>query len=379
MLLRNVRILDFTDAKGMLCGKLLADMGAEVIIIDKPGSSSPQSYAAAGKRSITLDITKPAGQGLFKQLAAVSDILIESFSPGTLDKAGIGYQDCSKINPELIFCSITLFGQNGPYHNYQASELVAGSLGGSVYVNGDPDKEPLKLPGAQSYNTAGLYAANAVMLALWKRNNTGKGSFIDVSVQECTASTLDHILVRQKALEEKAVRRGGLYWNNAFQVFRCKDGYALLTLLQQWDTLVEWLDSEGMAADLKDDRWSNDEFRQKNIDHITAVIGEWTIKHSVDELVETGQLMRFPWARISSPADVLSDEQLTARGYFETVEGEAAGRKYIFPGAPVKMSGAVWTAKTEFAQPGEANEEIYINLLGMSEQEFSELRSGGVI
>ncbi|MDO8567081.1 MAG: CoA transferase [Dehalococcoidales bacterium] len=318
-ILSGYRILDLTDEKGMLCSRLLADMGADVIMIERPGKPhlSRQSarfrFPNAGKRSIVLDPGEPSGRENFENLISQTDVLVESESPGYLDGLGFGYGDLSKINPKLIVASITGFGQNGPYRDYKVSDLVASALGGSMYVSGEPDSPPLKLFGEQAYNTACLFAANGIMLALMARPASGKGQRLDISIMECVAATLDHVLPRRFYGGEVARRQGSLYWNCAFRVLPCRDGYIVLTLLHQWDTLVEWLDSEGMAADLTDEQWKNRDVCLENIDHIIEVLGKWALSHTAAELVEKGQLMRFPWAKVNTIPELMASPQVAGQ------------------------------------------------------------------
>ena len=193
--------------------------------------------------------------------------------------------------------SITPFGQDGPYKDFKASDLTLQAMGGWLSVTGEPDM-PLKLCGNQAYNIAALFAVNGILLALWQRHDTGKGQHIDISIMECVAATMDHVLPRYFYGGVVSGRQGSLHWNNAFRVFPCADGYVLLSLHLHWETLVEWLASEGMAGDLTDEKWSDREERNRNIGYIIEVVEWWTLKHKAGELVKKGQLMRFPWAKV---------------------------------------------------------------------------------
>ena len=196
--------------------------------------------------------------------------------------------------------AITPFGQTSPYKDYKASDLTLQAMGGWMSVTGKPDK-PLKLYGSQAYNTASLFAVNGILLALWQRHDTGRGQYIDISVMECVAATLDQVLVRYFYEDIVSGRQGSRHWNNAFEIFRCRDGYILLSLHLQWETLVEWLAAEGMADDLVAERWLDRDERNRHIEHIVEVLGRWTLTHGVKELVEKGQLMHFPWAEVAPP------------------------------------------------------------------------------
>jgi crotonobetainyl-CoA:carnitine CoA-transferase CaiB-like acyl-CoA transferase len=273
--LAGYRVLDLTDAVGEFCIKTLAGMGADVF---RPSLEDKKE--------------------LFKKVKT-ADIVVESCPPGFLGSLGVGYRELSKINPGLVMVSITPFGQHGPYKDFKASDLTLQALGGWLSVTGEPDR-PLKLYGNQAYNIASLFAVNGVLLALWQRHETGKGQYIDISIMECVAAALDHVLPRYFYQGIVSGRRGSLHWNNAFRVFKCADGFALLSLHLHWETLVEWLASEGMAGDLTDEKWKDREERNRNIDHIIEVVEGWALKHRAGELVKKGQLMRFPWAEVTA-------------------------------------------------------------------------------
>ncbi len=377
-LINDLRILDLTDEKGMFCARLLADMGGEVIRVDRPGTDVTgnlfYSATSAGKIDITLNIETERGKALFRRLARSAQIIIESYSPGYMDSLGLGYESLSALNPGLIMVSITGFGQSGPYKDYKASDLVAGALGGWLSVCGEPGMAPLTPFGQQAYHTASLFAANGILLALWHRHATGKGQHIDISIMDCVAATLDHVLVRYFYEGEVAQRRGSLYWNNAFRIFPCRDGYILLTLFYQWETLVGWLASEGMAADLEMG-WTTEERNQK-VEHVIEVLEGWTKRHNVDELVEKGQLMRFPWAKVASIPGVLSSPQMAARRFF--VEVEQGGKKYKAPGVPCRLSRSPWQVGRHIPSIGEHNRQVYKEL-GISEEELKTLLRDGII
>ena len=313
------RVLDLADEKGVFCSRLLADMGAEVIRIEKPGADSAAGiflWENLGKRSVTLDIETGVGREDFKSLVGTGDVVVESFKPGYLKALGLDYPVLSELNPRLVMASITDFGQSGPYRDYKSCDLVASALGGHMYVCGEPDTPPLNPFGNQTYYSACLFAATGIMLALWNRHTVGRGQHIDVSIHECVAATLDHVLVRYFYQGVVARRQGSLHWNGAFRIFACRDGFILLSPFHQWETLVEWLDSEGMAENLAEKRWLSHDVRLENMDHIAGVLERWTRTHTVDELVEKGQLMHFPWAKVTSIPELLESPQLKERGFF---------------------------------------------------------------
>ncbi|HSW57001.1 MAG TPA: CaiB/BaiF CoA-transferase family protein [Dehalococcoidales bacterium] len=371
------RVIDITDEKGWFCGKLLADMGAVVIRVDPPGQPLPSSYFHTGKHSLTLACDRPQGRELFNKLISNCEILIESFRPDYLPSLGLSYSDLKDLNPGLVMASITPFGQSGPSALRESSGLTASAAGGQLFLNGEPERPPLQPYGQQAYLTASLFAANGILLAMRRSKASQRGQHIDISIQECTAGTLDHALVRYFSLGEIARRQGTEYWNEAFRVFPCRNGFVLLSIWQNWDILVEWMASENMAGDLQDARWQNPEERRRHTAPIVEQVRRWTLSHTAAELVETAQLMHLPWMQVNSPQDILTNPHLKERGYW--VETGDPYRPYLFPGAPLKMSESPWGINPELPRSGDYNREIYRNCLGLSHSEIDRLADEGII
>ena len=396
-LLHQVRILDLADEKASYCSKLLADLGASVIKIEKPGgdpsrqvgpffktSSSPEGslffwHSNSNKRGITLDIEKNEGKEIFFRLLKKADVVVESFAPGYLQELGLGFDVLSKVNPTLILTSVTGFGQNGPRSQYKSCNLVASAFGGQMFVSGSPSTPPLKPYGEQSSYVTSLFSAIAILLALRKRRLTGKGEHIDISAQECVASTLDHVLVRYFYDRVIPTRHGNVSWNNASFILPCNDGHIHLAITTQWETLVEWMEGEGMAEDLPDEKWKDEGYRLRNIDRVMDILQRWTRTHSVQELFELGQTMRFPWAPVSSPEDVLKSPQLRARAFFIDVDHPELGTTLRYPGMPYKLSPSFEKRWKRAPLIGEDNIQIYEGELGLSIEELERLSSMNVI
>jgi len=208
-LLGPYRVLDLSDEKGVLCGKVLADLGADVIKVEPP-SGDPMRHIGpfyhdipdpekslywftfnTSKRSVTLDITKARGQEIFKEMARTADFVIECFPPGYLAEYGLGYPVLSKLNPRLIMTSITPFGQSGPYRDFKAYDIVGLAMGGLMYLNGEREYRPVRVRAQQAYAQASVQAAAGTMVAHYHRQTTGEGQHVDVSMQEAVSNTLD--------------------------------------------------------------------------------------------------------------------------------------------------------------------------------------------
>ena len=396
-LLSGIRVLDLADEKAGFCPKILADLGAQVIKVERPGGDpsrksgpfldSPRLsqkslsffYNNTNKLGITLDIRQKQGKAIFLRLAQGVDVVVETFPPGYLENIGLSFGTLQNVNPGLILVSVTAFGQNGPKSTYKSCDLVASAFGGQMYVSGSPSTPPLKTFGEQSYFSASLFAAIGILLALQKRNQKGAGTHLDISLQESVAASLEHVFVRYFCDRVIPERQGSRHWNDAFFIFPCRDGFIHMTVFQQWETLIEWLDSEGMADDLKDPNWEDGQFRAEHADHVIEVLGRWTKTHTVKELFELGQLMRFPWAPIQSPMEVANCPQLKAREFFVSPEHSDDDAALMYPRIPYRFGPAITVPQKPAPEPGEDNREIYQKELGISDEELRRLHSMGVI
>jgi len=390
--LENLKVLDLADEKASFCSKLLADLGASVIKVEKPGGDASRNigpflgnesqpnrslsfnYNNMNKLGITLNLEHVEGRKLFRRLIERHDIVVETFPPGHLKELSLGFETLSEINDKLILVSVTGFGQTGPRSHDPSCDIVASAFGGQMCVSGSASTPPLKPFGEQSYTTASLYAAVGILLAIRRRRQTGKGEHIDISLQEAVVSTLDHVMVRY--FYEKVIprRQGERSWNNASCILPCKNGHIFITLFPQWETLVEWMASEGMADDLRDDQWSDEAYRRGHVDHILQVLKRWTLTHTSDELFELGQLMHFPWAPVHSPQEVLDNPQLKARHFFIDVSHPKMDTPLTYPKAPYQWSSSLERGKRS-PRVGEDNVEVYQEQLGLSEEEMQRLRS----
>ena len=396
-LLTGIRVLDIADEKAAFCAKLLADLGAHVIKVEKPGGDSSRLtgpfkrgvphperslsflYTNTNKLGITLNIECRAGRELFIKLTERTDILVESYCPGYLEKLGLDFDFLSEINPGLIMTSVTGFGQTGPRKDDRSCDSVAAAYGGWTYVSGLPSMPPIKPWGEQSYITASLYAAVGVLLAIRKRSTQGRGEHIDISLQESAASTLDHVMIRYFHESVIAKRNGNRHWNDFFWVLPCKDGFIHLTPFISWETLVQWLDSEGMAGDLLENKYKDNAYRTEHADHILEVLGKWTRTHTAMELFETAQLMHLPWAPVHSPKRVLSCPHLKARKFFQVIKEPYLAGGLAYPGLPFKLSGGFSSPDHRAPHIGEDNIRVYKEELGLSEEDLAGLISEGVI
>ena len=398
--LTGVRVLDLSGPMGVYCGKLMADMGADVIKIEPPGGDPmreigpfapdgvhPESslhwlHFNTNKRSITLDIADPQGAGLLSRISRQAGVVLETFPPGYLDTLGLSYSHLSQGNPGLIYASLTPFGQTGPYKNFKATDLTGFAMGGYMYVTGLPDTPPTRLWGSQAYHTTSNRAFIAILLALYHRMTTGEGQYIDVSMQEAVAATTEHVNTVYNYTGEPAVRCGFRHGGQFVATWRCKDGFVSITTntQQAWDDLRDWMAREGMAGDLSSEKF-NERFilRGELSEHIEGLIQAWALTHTRQEITEWGQSRHHPWGPAVRPDEILDNEQLWERGYFIESEALHPGENMVYPGAPYNLSQSPWQLRHPAPQVGQHNQEIYCGDLGLPVEELDALSSQGVI
>jgi benzylsuccinate CoA-transferase BbsE subunit len=413
--LEPYRLLDLTHAIGWTCGKLLADLGADVIKIEPPGGDldrrigpfyrdepHPERSLAwfathTNQRGITLNLDTADGQALWLVLAQAADFVVESFPPGFMDQLGIGFRRVSELNPRLIWTSITPFGQSGPYAHYRASDLVGMAMGGLMYVGGDADRPPVRTRPAQAYLQAGLQAVVAMLLAHHYRVRSGEGQFIDVSMQHAVSETI--IPTRQFwDLDHLMIERGGT--SRAFGdqhrriIFPCRDGHvAVMGVMnsREWRSVVEWLASEGMADDLRDEAWgilvehagpgplAQAAVTDAELAHVDEVLGRFFLKHTKAQLSEEAQRRRIILFPVLTARDLLEHPQLAVRDFFQPLEHPELGETLCYPGAPYRLGETPWQLRRRAPLIGEHNEVIYGGELGLSRAELAVLMAAGAI
>ena len=419
--LGSLRVVELADEKGHYCGKLLADMGADVIKVEPPQGSPTRSYGPflddrpdpqrslyfwhfnTSKRGVTLALETAEGRNLLKRLDQSADVLLETFPPGYLASLGLGYDALAESNPGLIMASITLFGQNGPYRDLKASDLVSAAMGGTLFTCGYddlPGSPPVNPDGEQSFHIASHYAVMAILAALWAKNSTGKGQYVDVSIHEAVNATTEWALPTYLYVGGNIRRQTGRHatieptqpWQ-----FRCRDGryVNLLGVLPReakaWNTLLDWMDEHGAVGDLRDPKYA---------DAITGRItgGSWRTVHKTpegrhiikaivafvqgldsDEVYHGGQQRGLQWSAIIAPDETLDDQHLWDRGFFASVQYPELEKAFTHPGAPYKFSRSPVRISQRAPQLGEHNQEAYGKELVLSEEELKNLAEQGII
>ena len=398
--LTGYRVLDLSGPIGVYCGKLMADMGADVVKVEPPGGDPMRGIGPfvhdepgpdrslhwlhynTNKRSITLDIAAPQGATLLRRLAQGTDILVESFPPGHMESLGLGYHRLKDSNDGLIHVSITPFGQTGPYRDYLASDLVGFAMGGYMYATGWPHTPPTRLWGPQAYQTTSNRAFIAALIAVYHRLNTGEGQHIDVSMQESVAATTEHVNMAYIYDGKSAVRCGFRHGGQFVATWRCKDGYVSITThtQQAWDDLRTWMERDGMVGDLWEEKYNERFILRGDLSaHVEELVENWTRHHTRKEIEEFGQANHHPWGPAATPADIMENPQLWERGFLFQVEHPELESTLTYPGAPYVMRQSPWKFRATAPGVGQHNADVYRQELGLSEGELETLAAESVI
>ncbi len=405
-MLSPYRALDLTDEKGLICGKMLGDLGADVIKIERP-SGDPARFLGPfyhdepdpekslfwfaynnNKRGITLNIETADGQEIFKRLVKSADWVIESFPPGYLNKLGLGYSALEKLNPGIILVSITPFGQTGPYKDYKAPDIVAWAMGGPMYVYGETDRPPVRISHhSQAYLHAGANAAVGAMMALYYRKMTGEGQQVDVSIQKCVAQVTSQVTASWDLTKVNKQRGGQLL--PLRRVWPCKDGCVVWFFsggvqgMRRNRPLVEWMESGEMAGGFLNgvdfDTFVLAKTTQEVVDRIEKPTAKFFMSHTKAELMEGALKHRIMLYPVATTADMLDDVQLASRGFWVEVEHLELGTTITYPGPFAKTSELPPRISRRAPLIGEHNQEIYEKELGISREKLIILKQAQVI
>ena len=392
--LAGLRVLDLTwHIAGPYCTKLLADYGADVIKIERPGTGDPARrtppfyhdqpdpegsllflYLNTNKRSVVLDLKREAGRRLFLEMARRADVVVESFRPGVMDRLGIDWEALSEINPRLILTSLSNFGQTGPYRDLPASELVEYAMSGMMTISGSQDREPLKHGLSQGQYSAGVNAAYITAALTFPQALGAPGQWIDVSILECLASELvinePHYAWMGSIQGRRPPSGDGL--NN---IMPAKDGYVVL----QMGGATKWSDIAGLLdmPELNSERFDTAQARARNAQELDELIGAGLRARTKHELFDEAARRRILFGIAQDPADLLNCPQLNARGYWTTVDHPTTG-PLPYPGEPVKMSATPWQLRRPAPLLGQHTDQV-LTEMGLDAAEIDRLRTEGVL
>jgi len=397
--LAGLRVVELGEmVSAPYAAKLMADLGAEVIKVERPTIGDPARrrgpfpgdrphldksglflYLNSNKLGVTLDPSCPAGFKILEQLAANADVLIHDLPPAEMDRIGLDFDRIAAINPRLVMTSVEPFGLSGPCRDWRSSELTLWASGGAIYINGsaaEPEMPPLKAYGYQAGYQGGAHAAVATMGALFAGVRGAGGQHVEVSIQESVASITELAFQCWPYLGLIATRFGQRPVQ-PLESFECRDGWIFVCCVEehQWRNFVKIMDSPD---------WTDESIfvdgpsRAANWDALRLLLKEWIANQSVDDLYRKAQARRVPFAPVSHLGDLLDSPHLKARGFFVEIAHPIAG-ELRYPGAPYHLERTPWAIRRPAPTLGQHNDEIYSGRLGLSAMEIDRLRDEAVI
>jgi len=400
--LPRYRVLDLADEKGVYCGKLLGDLGADVIKVEPSGGdrmrfrgpfhnsdvhsekSLPFLYFNTSKGSITLNIEDRAGQAIFKRLVDKADVVVESFPVGYLASLGLDYPALRKVNPRLVMSSITPFGQKGPLSGYKATDINVMAMSGYMQLVGEPDQQPLVLGGEQSFYPAAQYAAAGTLAALFYRDATlGKGQHVDVSMQEAMITFYHEQtpVAMWTKTKENVARVGSMdAMVTPCGLYPCKDGWISLCVVTplEWDTLAQWMYEVTGNEEVLQEQYKGGLISRMPVrDMVNVMVIDFTDRLTARELFLEGQKRKLVVMPVNNVPGLLDDVQLNARGFWVELHHPVVGRMK-YPKGPL-YSDVIGVPLKAAPLLGEDNERIYCDELGYSREDLAVLRTTGVI
>jgi crotonobetainyl-CoA:carnitine CoA-transferase CaiB-like acyl-CoA transferase len=381
----GVRVLDLSEEPGWLAGKILAELGADVIKLEPPGGDAgrrgpylgdvedPERSLAwlalnTSKRGISLDLGQPRGRELLGQLAERADVLLESFAPGQLDARGVGPEALCRRNPRLVYCALTPFGRTGPHAAYRGHDLVVVAMGGNAAHTGDPDRPPLRCTMPTAYYHAGPEAALGIAMALWAREETGRGQLVDISMQECQLATLV-TGPGQYARSGRSQGRAGASLGKTREIWRAKDGWVSFGLrggparIPNLVASVEYMAEEGMAPEwLRKLDWADydhNTLSAEEVERLEGAFGAFFASKTRRELYEQALERRIMLAPCNDAREISEQPQLRSRALFTTVEYPELGASLEHPDFFAKSNRCRIGIRRRAPRVGEHNAEVY--------------------
>ncbi len=403
--LSHIRVLDLSRVlAGPWCGQNLADLGAEVIKVERPqkgddsrafgppwikdkdGKDTKDSAyftsANRGKKSITLNIASPEGQRIVRELAKISDVLIENYKYGDLPRYGLGYDDLKTINPKLIYCSVTGFGHTGPYREHPGYDFMIQGMGGMMSVTGEPDGAPGGGPQRAGVPVAdiitGMYASIAICAAIANRERTGQGQHIDCALLDSQIELLAYQNTNYFATGQSPKRIGNLHPNIVpYQPFKTKDGDVIVACGN--DNLYrKFCDAAGCPELATDARFATNGKRVANRAELTRLIQEIFQKKTTAEWLALLEAAGVPNGPINDIAQVFEEPQVKARGVKIELDHAAAG-KLPLVASPMRFSGTPLEYRLPPPLLGEHTDQILKEFLKLNETEVAKLRADGIV
>lgn len=382
--LSGITVLDLTQfLSGPFCTMIMADLGADILKIerpDRPRASGPYLHGERiydlsvnrSKKSMTLNLKSDAGKDIFKKLLISSDVVIENFKPGTMERMGLGYEELKKIKPNLIYAAISGFGYTGPYKNRGALDMVIQGMSGLMSLTGEPNGRPTRCGTSASDIFSGIYMFGAVASALYEREKTGKGQFIDVAMLDSTFSCLENAVINTCIFNKNPERVGNSHPTSVpFQTFQTSDGEIIITCSRD-SAFYSLCRAMGRPDMIQDERFAKAEARRLNKELLEDEITRFTSTRTLDECEETLNQFRVPNGRINTLTMICKDPQIAARDMIVKVEHPVAGT-YQMAGSPLKFSSLTEAHYEPAPTLGQHTREILSERLNMTDTEIEAL------
>ncbi len=393
--LSDVRVVEMGQLlAGPFCGQLLGDFGAEVIKVEQPGSGDPMRQwgrekphgqslwwpvVARNKRSVTINLRTEKGQDLVRQIVAESDVLVENFRPGTMERWNLGYDALSAINPGLVMVRVTGFGQSGPYAPRAGYGSIGEAMGGLRYVTGDPDRPPSRTGISIGDSLAGTYAAFGAMIALHARQRTGRGQVVDSAIYEAVLAMMESLIPEHTVAGYTRERTGAVLPNVApSNVYPCRDDESILIAANQDTVFARLATVMGRPELASDERFATHSARGESQAELDALIADWTAPQDADELLAALEAAGVPAGRIYRAKDMLDDPHFIARQDIVTLPHPDLGEIAMHNVAP-RLSATPGGVQHVGPTLGEHNDEVFGGLLGLDEMTQARLREEGHI
>jgi len=392
--LDGIVVLDLTRVlAGPFCTMILSDLGAEIIKVEIPGTGDDSRAFGPfienrslyflsinrGKKSISLNLKTGKGKDMLKELVRKVDVIVENYRPGTMEKLGLGYEALKEINPRLIYAASSGFGHSGPYSQKPAYDILAQAMGGMMSITGWPGSAPTRVGISLGDITASLFTAIGINAALYQREKTGLGQKIDVAMLDSQVAILENALVRYQAEGRSPEPLGNRHPTIApFQAYQASDDYFVVAVGNDnlWQTFCTALDRTDLLAD---NRFTSNKLRTEHVEELNALLEQTFITRTAQQWLDLFEQVRIPCAPINDVERVMHDPQVLARNMIVEVEDAVAGKVKI-AGNPIKMTSLPEEKqRAKVPEVGEHNQEIYMNYLGLTEQELDRLKQDGVI
>ncbi len=391
--LDGMKVLDLTRVlAGPYATMLLGDLGAEVIKIEQPGTGDESRNFGPfkngfslyfmsvnrGKQSVTLNLKTERGQAIFKQLLKQTDILVENFRPGTMQKLGLDYDTLKGEQPSLIYAACSGFGQTGPYAQQGAYDMIIQGMGGIISITGEPDGPPVRVGTSISDITAALFTTIGVLSALHHRNRTGSGQFVDVAMLDSLVAVLENAVVRYFATGEAPKPLGARHPAiTPFEAFASADGHVIIALGNDtlWAKFCEHVDRHELISD---ERFRTNADRTENHGELFPILSEIMSERPTDDWIDALGAIGVPCGPINAMDKVVSHPQVQAREMITRIAHDITGEVEV-PGVPIKLSETPGNVDAPAPSLGEHTTKVLTDLLKMSEDEVEQLRQDGVI